>query len=307
MDGLNPEILTAILDCIDDGLAVLDQHGDLLYANDEAMRLLATGLTTNRPERWDAQFGVFHEDGITPYTPHNMPLRKALRSSRALPHTRVYTCTPSVPNGCYIDLATRPFAGPMGPAGCVLTLRDVTKLVRANEKLADAARTDPLTGLFNRRALDKAVAANCADDDSFAVVYIDIDGLKRANDSAGHVVGDALIKAAASVLRRSFRVSDVLARVGGDEFAAVVQGAENAVMTTVCGRIEMAVAEHNAMGDTPWPLSLSVGYAIRRAHETTTPAEIIDAADLAMYRLRRQRRRKDAKRGLSPEARQSTH
>ena len=104
--------------------------------------------------------------------------------------------------------------------------QDVTELRDAEEQLRQLAMTDDLTGLFNRRGFlvngSRVLHDAVRQSKSAAVFYVDIDGLKAINDQHGHNAGSAMIVAAADTLKNSFRAADILARIGGDEFVALV-------------------------------------------------------------------------------------
>ena len=117
------------------------------------------------------------------------------------------------------------------------------------------------------------------------IAVIDLDGLKRINDTLGHPEGDRAIRDAAEVIRASFRDSDVVARLGGDEFAVLVRndptyGGDAATAVEVAAaRLREAVARHNATAERPYELSLSLGFS---GYDPAAPQPIeslLDAAD----------------------------
>ncbi len=106
-------------------------------------------------------------------------------------------------------------------------VRDVTDLVQAEERLTHAARHDPLTGLPNRafliEILDAALERSRADGREVAVLFCDLDGFKRVNDTGGHSAGDAVLQETARRMQGVLRAEDTVARVGGDEFVVVIE------------------------------------------------------------------------------------
>jgi len=106
-------------------------------------------------------------------------------------------------------------------------VRDVTDVVQAEEHLTHAARHDPLTGLPNRALLieivDAALERSRSDGREVAVLFCDLDGFKRVNDTGGHSAGDAVLKETARRMRGALRAEDTVARVGGDEFVIVIE------------------------------------------------------------------------------------
>src|SRR5438132_12485238 len=95
---------------------------------------------------------------------------------------------------------------------------------RLIERLAASARTDPLTGRANRRAFEQALEQRLSRDaqEPFAVLMLDVDGLKQVNDAHGHAAGDAVLKRVASVLSSDLREADLATRWGGDEFVLLM-------------------------------------------------------------------------------------
>ncbi len=125
------------------------------------------------------------------------------------------------------------------------------------------ALTDELTGLRNRRGFlvlaDQALRMARRTRAKCALVFIDLDGLKRVNDTRGHAAGDALIADAARVIGRVFRESDVVGRVGGDEFAVFALLDEHDGATAVSGRLQAEIDRFNAQVVPTMRVSMSVG------------------------------------------------
>jgi diguanylate cyclase (GGDEF)-like protein len=119
-----------------------------------------------------------------------------------------------------------------------------------------------------------------------AVFYMDIDGLKAINDDHGHDAGSTLLIAAAEALKNSFRAADILARIGGDEFVALVIVPPDDV-ATINNRLKWHVAKFNSSAALPYSLSMSIGVS-RLGRETSTTLEgLVNEADAAMYRQKR--------------------
>ena len=164
---------------------------------------------------------------------------------------------------------------------------DVTELMRARDELKRLALTDELTGLHNRRAFlslaEHALKVAQRSHTECLLFYADVDGLKRVNDSLGHHVGSAMIAEAAVVLRNVFRDSDIIARVGGDEFAvlAINNPAKNAHL--VLNRLSTKLSAFNNSEDRPYKLSLSVGFAAFTPGSARSVQALLREADESMY------------------------
>ena len=154
--------------------------------------------------------------------------------------------------------------------------------------LIDAAATDPLTGLSNRRVLDVSlVGAEASPAQGWAVLYCDLDGFKSVNDRWGHDAGDVVLQTVATRLQHALRIGDVIARVGGDVFVVLAQAdAEQA--DQLVERVREAVDEPVPRGDARYDVGVSVGMA------TATTAEgvrgLLAEADAAMRREKAARR-----------------
>ena len=113
------------------------------------------------------------------------------------------------------------------PVGFIVTFRNVTAATRMSRELSYHANHDALTGLLNRRVFDtrleRAVASAAELGCRHALLYFDLDRFKSVNDTGGHVAGDELLRQLAVLLRRQLREHDTLARVGGDEFAMLLE------------------------------------------------------------------------------------
>ena len=157
-----------------------------------------------------------------------------------------------------------------------------------SRELESQANTDPLTGLGNLRALQRQLA-NLLDvhkryQHPFAVLLMDIDGLKRINDSFGHQAGDRVLMQVAMSLRRSIRTVDTAARVGGDEFCVLLPQQDLKSAAKLAARLATAIEEEVAAPGDP-AVAVSIGVASAPEHGDDAEA-LIDTADRAMYRAK---------------------
>ncbi len=160
------------------------------------------------------------------------------------------------------------------------------KLEAANAVLNSIALTDPLTGLGNRRRFGEILEAARERERrtgvGFALLLLDIDRFKSINDEFGHAAGDEILQALARVLRKSARKLETPARLGGEEFALVLEGCDEGKAMLVAERVR------RTMGEWPWPfrvVTASFGIAVSRADETDE--ELYDRADAALYEAKR--------------------
>lgn len=161
------------------------------------------------------------------------------------------------------------------------------------QQMAEQARTDPLTGLCNRRAFMDEMARHLArldrDPEPGTLMFLDVDSFKTVNDRFGHAAGDAMLVTLADMLRRLVRPSDLIARLGGDEFAVFLGGADH--MTAAERADHLCRTAPGAFGGAlPEPcagLGLSIGIATRAAGSRETTHDLMKRADLAMYEVKR--------------------
>ena len=168
-------------------------------------------------------------------------------------------------------------------------------LRRANDDLQRLSSTDPLTGLANRRVFDRALERECARLKRGGVVVslliLDVDHFKALNDSAGHQRGDeCLILLGAELTRIARRTTDIAARCGGEEFALILPGTSAADAANIAEAVRSAIAflqlPHTA-SPTAAILTVSVGVATATPEWPDTPAELVAAADSALYAAKR--------------------
>ena len=161
------------------------------------------------------------------------------------------------------------------------------ELEKTNERLRSLSLTDELTGLNNRRGF--MILANGLlkfarrATHPLCLLYIDMDSLKKINDTFGHTHGDIALTHFAQILTRTFRDSDVIARMGGDEFAVLTIDATESGLTTIQARLQSNVDSHNLESVRSYPLSFSLGIIRVDLDATFTVEALLKQADEAMY------------------------
>lgn len=145
------------------------------------------------------------------------------------------------------------------------------------------ATTDPLTGLLNRRSLEASLKEICDGDSDFAVAFIDLDHFKDLNDTYGHETGDRALRSFARLLRSTARDTDLVCRWGGEEFVVVFPGASVAQIDVIAQRIAGNLADAVLTGEVP---SFTTSIGLADSSHATGPAEVIRAADEAMFRAK---------------------
>lgn len=172
-------------------------------------------------------------------------------------------------------------------------VRDRTaELERANEEIRQVSVTDVLTGINNRRGFyhlaEPGLAAARRDGRNCILAFIDVDGLKLVNDGKGHMVGDALIADVARVLASTLGRSDVLARMGGDEFCVLVTD-PTATPASLKEQLVDAIRLFNEAEVRPYRLSASIGVMLVTPADASTVDELLTRADELMYEEKKAR------------------
>ena len=174
--------------------------------------------------------------------------------------------------------------------GATVSLADVTQLKASNEHLHSLSMRDALTDLLNLRGLNLVVAEELPHRDwkRADLVFMDLDGMKMVNDAYGHAAGDDMLKAFADVMRSALRESDILARVGGDEFVALLVARDSNREQAMLERLEAGIRARNAENLLPHPISVSIGTSSwERDRGELDLRGLLDEADARMYEAKR--------------------
>lgn len=165
-----------------------------------------------------------------------------------------------------------------------------SRLLAAEAQALDLAFRDPLTGLHNKRSLaarfEHVLQFATRPHQQIAVIYIDLDNFKPINDSAGHAVGDEVLKTVAARLQGNTRSTDICARIGGDEFVVIGTQLESAEQAAdLAGKVLAQMFNIPACGTT-YPLGASIGVALYPVHGKNLTG-LLECADKAMYHAKR--------------------
>jgi len=264
---------------VQEALLVLDANGRILRINrvaEDLFRLPRRDIVSNH---WR---DLLAGNGPVPET---WPSMDVLRASGRI---RLTTALPRL-QGLY-ELNFGPVVGRRGGKGYLLVITDVTEKTRSEERIRELAFHDGLTGLPNRTLLadrlEQAIATSERNQTQVGVLFLDLDGFKRVNDTHGHVAGDELLRRVARRLGACLRANDTLARYSGDEFVAVLidllHPEEAAAIAT---RMLEAAAEPFDIGGSAVRVGASIGIAIY-PKDGASANQLLNHADTAMYRAK---------------------
>ncbi|WP_295471593.1 EAL domain-containing protein [uncultured Pseudomonas sp.] len=273
----------SVLSNVAEGILVVDEQGSIRFANPAICRLLDLAesaldgsalldhFSYPKAGHWlESGFHTHYRRGET-WRVHDATL--LTRTGGQLPVA--FSCAPL----------------PTEQKGMVLSILDMSVERDLYRQLEQQAVTDALTGLLNRRGLFKAVdsmlprnerAGKC-----LAVLYLDLDGFKRINDSLGHESGDQVLLWVAGQLRECMRPYDVLARIGGDEFVVVIEGLEHAEQAAkVAEKLIERVSVRRHVDGVDVTLGVSIGISTHPACGAQLD-DLLRVADTAMYEAKR--------------------
>jgi diguanylate cyclase (GGDEF)-like protein len=277
------ELFEAALGNMSQGLAMFGADGELIVTNRRfrdlyqlAPESVMPGHTVSEILRRSPLFTPIVDGRQDPLIEEHQALTERRSSA---------TLTQSLPNGRVVTVTHEPMPG----GGFVDTVTDVTRLHAADAQIAHMALHDPLTDLPNRilfrQRLEEALY-RVPRGEACAVLCLDLDQFKGVNDTLGHPVGDALLKAVTDRLRRIVRQTDTVARLGGDEFAIVQSSVDHpADATALSKRLLRELSRPFEVDGHQVVIGTSIGIAIAPS-DGTDPDVLLKSADISLYRAK---------------------
>ncbi|HBH87093.1 MAG TPA: hypothetical protein DDY17_05780 [Syntrophaceae bacterium] len=171
---------------------------------------------------------------------------------------------------------------------------DLTDRKRAEEEISFISVTDQLTGLYNRRGFITLAEQQLRSSDrskrDMLLFFADLDGMKWINDTLGHEEGDRALQEVAAILKETFRASDIVARIGGDEFAILAIDSAGIYPDVIMTRLQNQIDTHNSEGDRRYTISISMGAAYYDPENPCSLDELMSRADTLMYEQKRRKK-----------------
>ena len=282
--------LCTVLDHLPQGVSVVDDQLKVVLWNRALVERLGLpegfmheGIPLAELIRYDVERGEYG-----PGDPEEMTKE---RLNRILNHAEPrYTRTR--PTGETLDVARRPMIVDGAIAGFVTTYADVTELTRARQALEHMAMHDQLTGLANRHKFLQRFAIEVdrrrRTEQPLSLLVVDIDYFKAINDRFGHLAGDSCLRTLADVFRATVRVSDVVGRFGGEEFVILLPDTGRRGALSAAHKICGQVRHHKfSVAGQDLALTVSVGVATLEQGQSANFDELMERADDAVYRAKR--------------------
>ncbi len=266
---LNEEIpYRDLIENLADGIIILDEKGSVQYMNPTAEHLFK-----------------YKADSLTGQIQNDLLRLKDKKAEIEI--TR--------PGGEKIIIETRSIARHWkNKTLFFISLRDATHTVVLREKLKHYSFYDELTDLYNRRGffdmLERQIKLSNRKGIKFFLLFADFDGLKAINDTWGHVTGDKALQEFAAILRNCFRESDIIARIGGDEFSVFPIDADHKMCAILLKRIDRAIEASNNKHEGPYRLAASMGTAFYDPAHPCSTDELLGRADAEMYKIKKMKK-----------------
>jgi diguanylate cyclase (GGDEF)-like protein/PAS domain S-box-containing protein len=276
----------SILANLQEGVLVVDVAGRIVLANTAAAGLLGVPMEELAGRTLSAvPVDLLDEQGQL-LAAERTPLQRALRGEEVREALMRFVR----PDGTllWVEAHANPLTDEDGDVrGAVASYDDVTARVERDRRTRHEADTDPLTGLANRRALERTLQAAITRaqqrERCVAVLMLDLNGFKAVNDRHGHQAGDEALREVARRLRRCVRERDLVARLGGDEFVVVLTDLGTDAAVDTVERVRAALAEPIAVDHgTDVELRAAIGVAAFPA-DGATVADLLAVADQGMY------------------------
>ncbi len=281
------------LESIAEGVITTDNDGHIDYMNQSAEALIGT----NRDDAVGHRIGeLFKLVDDADHRPLGDPVERSLAMRRRVNMgRRAVMISNDGEHEHPVEISASPIRGPGSSMfGTVVVFHDVSEIRGLTRQMSYQATHDPLTGQINRREferrLDEAMDSAHSEEAIHMLFYMDLDRFKAVNDSCGHLAGDNMLKEVAGLIKEQVRDSDIVGRLGGDEFGAILIGCPidkaRQIATDICN----AIADYRFVWkDKIFNIGISIGL-VEISHVSGTIQDVMSAADSACYVAKQQGR-----------------
>jgi diguanylate cyclase (GGDEF)-like protein/PAS domain S-box-containing protein len=272
----------SLVESTDDSIYVVDRDYKYVFINKK--HLMRLGLSDGK--YLGRSYGEFHSPEET-----QLFIEKADQvfiSGNSIQHEYQ-----SNRDGRFFLLTLSPVKGEDGIINAITVIsKDITDHKMMEDKLRTLTLTDQLTGIYNRRGFlnlsEHQLRIAKRNNTGLYLLYLDLNNLKVINDQYGHKEGDNALRQIAQILKNTYRESDVIARIGGDEFAIIMhEGKTEGSKDRIIARLEQALKEQNSKMRNQYELSASIGVAYYDPQNPQTLDKLLNIADSMMYEQKR--------------------
>lgn len=286
-------IAEATLESISEGVITTDMRGQIDYLNAAAETLLGCARDHARGRPLADVVALVDESDRRPL---GDPVASCLQERRRVDlGRRALLIARATGKEFSVELRASPIRVARNETGgCVVVLRDVSELRGLTRRMSYQASHDPLTGLANRREferrLEEALKSGHAGNNSHVLCYLDLDRFKQVNDTSGHTAGDGMLREIAGILKDQVRDSDIVARVGGDEFGMLLIGCPLEKARQIADDVCAAIRDYRFVWrDKIFTVGISIGL-VQIGPESGSVEDSLSAADSACYIAKQQGR-----------------
>lgn len=273
-----------LVESTEDSIYLVDRNHKYLFMNKKHI----SRMGFSGDEYLGHAYSEFHSPDETKWFVENV--NKVFNTGRSIHHEHK-----SLRDGRYFLQTLSPVRKYDGTITDVTIIsKDINELKRMEEKLRTLSLTDELTGLYNRRGfftlVEQLLKLSKRQKTGIFMLYADVDNLKNINDTFGHQEGDLALIEIANILKKNFRESDIIARIGGDEFVAIPVGTAGDTIEIITARLQKSFEIYNEERNCSYKLSLSVGTAYYDPEHPCSIDELLIQGDKLMYERKRQTR-----------------
>jgi diguanylate cyclase (GGDEF)-like protein/PAS domain S-box-containing protein len=273
-----------IFDIIDEGVTIHDKDFNVIRANKAVEKLLGLQFENILSQKC---YESYHG---TDCPPERCPSCQTLKTG--IPSiTEFYE-----PNlNKFIEVKALPrFDDKNQLIGIVHVVTDITHKKKLENNLREMSITDELTGLYNRRGFlalaEQQLKVAKREKKRIIILYADLDGFKGINDKYGHKEGDNVLIETANIIKKSFRDSDIIARIGGDEFVVLAMETPEISIEMLTARFKLNLKSYNTKADKSCQLSISIGMSRYNPKNPCSLDKLLSKADKLMYEQKKHKK-----------------